>query len=73
VEFAYNNKIHSTTKTSLFKVNYSQNLRMGFERRRKEKYEAAGKFIKKMKKIQEEAKAALGKGQEEMKKFVNKK
>jgi len=73
VEFAYNNKIHSTTKISLFKVNYSQNLRMGFEGRRKGKYEAAGKFIEKIKKIQEKAKAALGKGQEEMKKFVNKK
>jgi len=42
---------------------------MGFEGRRKGKYEAAGKFIEKMKKIQEEAKAALGKAQEEMKKF----
>jgi len=30
-----------------------------------------GKFIKRMKKIQEEAKAVLGKVQEEMKKFVN--
>jgi len=27
-EFAYNNKIHSTTKISLFKVNYGQNLQM---------------------------------------------
>jgi len=34
---------------------------MGFERRRKGKYEAAGKFIEKIKKIQEKAKAALGK------------
>jgi len=42
---------------------------MGFEGRRKRKYEAAGKFVEKMKKIQEEAKAALGKAQEEMKKF----
>jgi len=30
-----------------------------------------GKFIKRMKKIQEKAKAVLGKVQEEMKKFVN--
>ena len=42
---------------------------MGFEGRRKGKYEAAGKFIEKMKKIQKEAKVALGKAQEEMKKF----
>ena len=44
---------------------------MGFEGRRKGKYKAAGKFIKRMKKIQEKAKAVLGKVQEEMKKFAN--
>jgi len=44
---------------------------MGFEGRRKRKYEVAGKFVERMKKIQEEAKAALGKVQEEMKKFAN--
>ena len=69
VEFVYNNKIYIATKTSPFKANYGQDLRMEFERRRKGKYEAAGKFIEKMKKIQEEAKAALGKAQKEMKKF----
>jgi len=73
VEFAYNNKIHAATKISPFKANYSQNLRMGFEERRKEKYEAAGKFVERMKRIQEEAKAALGKVQKEMKKFADKK
>ena len=57
----------------LFKVNYGQNPRMGFEGRRKGKYKAAGKFVEKMKKIQEEVKAALGKAQEEMKKFTDKK
>jgi len=51
VEFAYNNKIHMATKTSPFKANYSQDPRMGFEGRRKGKYEAAGKFIEKIKKI----------------------
>jgi len=73
VEFAYNNKIHAATKTSSFKVNYGQNPRIGFEGRRKGKYKAAGKFVKKMKKIQEEAKAVLEKAQEEMKKFTDKK
>jgi len=68
-EFAYNNKIHAATETLPFKANYGQDPRMGFEGRRKGKYEAAGKFIEKIKKIQEEAKAALGKAQEEMKKF----
>ena len=69
VEFTYNNKIHAVTKTLPFKANYGQDLRMGFEGRRKGKYEAVGKFVEKMKKIQEEAKAALEKAQEEMKKF----
>jgi len=72
VEFAYNNKIHIATKILPFKVNYGQNPRMRFEGRRKGKYEVAGKFVEKIKKIQEEAKAALGKAQEEMKKFIDK-
>jgi len=58
---------------SPFKANYGQDPRIGFEGRRKRKYEAAGKFIEKMKKIQEEAKAVLGKVQEEIKKFVDRK
>ena len=32
-EFAYNNKIHTATKISPFKANYSQDPRMGFEGR----------------------------------------
>jgi len=72
-EFAYNNKVHSSTKTSPFKANYRQDPRMGFEVRRKGKYEGAEKFVTKMKEIQEEAKAALGKVQEEMKKYADRK
>jgi len=71
VEFAYNNKIHTATKILPFKAEYSQDPRMGFEGRRKGKYKAAEKFVERMKKIQEEAKAVLGKAQEEMKKFAN--
>jgi len=70
-EFAYNNKIHTATKISPFKANYGQDPRIGFEGRRKGKYEVVGKFMERMKKIQEEAKTALGKAQEEMKKFAN--
>jgi len=72
-EFVYNNKIHMATKISPFKANYGQDPRMGFEGRRKEKYKAAEKFVKRIKKIQKEAKAVLGKAQEEMKKFTNRK
>jgi len=70
-EFVYNNKIHTATKILPFKANYGQDPRMGFEGRKKGKYEVAGKFVERMKKIQEEAKAALEKAQEEMKKFTN--
>jgi len=60
-EFVYNNKAHLSTKTLPFKANYRQDSRMGFEVRKKRKYEGAEKFVVKIKKIQEEAKAALGK------------
>jgi len=54
-----------------FKANYGQDPRMGFEGRRKGKYEVAGKFVERIKRIQEEAKVTLEKAQEEMKKFAN--
>jgi len=60
-EFAYNNKVYSSTKTSPFKANYGQDPRIGFEVRKKGKYKGAGKFVTKMKEIQKEAKTVLGK------------
>ena len=72
-EFAYNNKVYSSTKTSPFKANYGQDPRMGFEVRKKRKYKGAEKFVVKMKEIQEEAKAALGKVQKEIKKYADRK
>ena len=65
------NKIHTAKKILPFKANYGQNPRIGFKGRRKGKYETAEKFVERMKKIQKKAKAALGKAQEEMKKFAN--
>jgi len=50
-EFAYNNKIHAATKVSPFKANYDQDPRMGFKGRKREQYEATGKFVEKIKKI----------------------
>jgi len=70
-EFTYNNKIYAATKILPFKANYGQDPRMGFEGRRKGKYKAVERFVERIKKIQKEAKAALGKAQEKMKKFVN--
>ena len=46
---------------------------MGFEERKKGKYERAEKFIEKMKEIQKEAKTVLEKVQEDIKKYTDKK
>ena len=56
-----NNKIHLVTKVLYFIENYRRELRIGVNIRRKEKVEKATEFVEKMKKIQEEAKAALRK------------
>ena len=70
-EFTFNNKVHTDTKSSLFKVNYGRKLRMGFEIRKKRKYVKAEEFVKEIKEIQEEAKVTLKKPQEEMKKYAD--
>jgi len=44
---------------------------MGFERRKKGKYKGVEKFVEKIKEIQEKAKKVLGKVQEDMKKYAN--
>jgi len=46
---------------------------MGFEERKKGKYAGAEKFVKKMKEIQEEAKAVLKKVQDDMRKYADRK
>jgi len=66
-EFAFNNKVHTATKMSLFQVNYGRELRMGFDIRKKGKNEKAEEFTREMKERHEEARAALVKSQEEMK------
>ena len=72
-EFAYNNKTHSSTQILPFKANYGQDPRMGFEGKKKGKYEGAEKFIEKIKQIQKKTKAVLEKAQEEMKKYTDRK
>ena len=66
-EFAFNNKVHISTKSSLFKVKYRREPRMGFEIRKRGKHVKAEEFVKEMKKIHKEVKAALRKSQKEMK------
>jgi len=60
-KFTVNNKIYSATKISLFMVNYSRELRMEAEIRRKEKVEKVTEFAERMNKVQEEAEVALRK------------
>jgi len=65
-EFVVNNKVHTATKVSPFMVNYERELQMGANIRRKGKVEKATEFVKKMRKVQEEARTALKKAQDEM-------
>jgi len=66
-KFTVNNKVYSATKILLFIANYGRELRMGADIRKKGKVEKVTEFAKKMKRVQEEAGAALTKAQEEMK------
>ena len=72
-EFAVNNKVYSMTKMSLFIANYGRELRMEADIRKKGKVEKAMEFVERLKKIQEEAEAALKKAQEEMKRYMDRK
>jgi len=60
-EFAINNKVHLTTKVSPFIANYRRKLRMGIDIRIKRKIEKVIEFVERIKKVQEEAGAALKK------------
>jgi len=70
-EFAINNKVHTVTKVLPFMVNYGKELRMGGDIRRKGKVESATEFVERMKKVHEEAEAALRKTYEEMKRYAD--
>jgi len=73
VEFAYNNKAQMSTKVSPFKENNRQDLYMEFEMRKKGKFERAEEFAKRIKEVHEEAKAALRKSQEKIRKYTDRK
>ena len=70
-EFAVNNKVHTATKVLPFMANYGKELRMGGDIRRKGKVQSATEFVERMKKVHEEAEAALKKTQKEMKRYVD--
>ena len=70
-EFAVNNKVHTATKVLSFIANYRREMRMGGDIRKKGKVEKVTEFVKRMKKVHEEAGAALKKVQEDMKRQAN--
>ena len=66
-EFAVNNKVHTVTKILSFMANYRRELRMGEDIRKRGKVEKVMEFVERMKKVYEEAGAALKKAQKDMK------
>jgi len=70
-EFVVNNKVHTATKVSPFIANYGRELRMGGDIRKRGKVEKVTEFVERMKKVHEEAGAALKKVQEDMKRQAN--
>ena len=59
------------TKVLPFMANYGKKLRMGGDIRRKGKVESATEFVERIKKVHEEAEAALKKTQEEIKRYAD--
>ena len=68
-----NNKVHTATKVLPFIANYKRELRMGGDIRKREKVEKVTEFVERMKKVHEEAEAALKKMQEDMKRQADRK
>jgi len=71
-DLAINNKVHSVMKVFSFMANYGRELRMGGDIRKKGKIEKVTEFVERMKQVQEEARVALKKAQEDIKRQVNK-
>ena len=65
------NKVYIATKMLPFQVNYGKEPRIGFDIRKKGKNEKAEEFAKEMKERHEEARVALVRSQEEMKRQID--
>ena len=72
-EFAYNNKVQTSTKVSLFKANIRQDPYIGFKMRKKGKFKKTEKFAMRIKEVHKEVKVALRKSQEEIRKYADRK
>ena len=73
MEFAYSNKIQTSTKVLLFRANDRQDPCMGFKMRKKGKFEKTEEFAIRMKEVYEKPKAVLKKSQKEMRKYIDRK
>ena len=71
-EFVVNNKAYMATKVLPFIANYERELRIGGNIRKRGKVEKAMEFVERMKKMYEEAGAALKKAQEDIKRQADK-
>ena len=60
-----NNKVHTATKVLPFMANYSRELRMGADIRKKSKVEKATEFVKRMRKVQKNIKRQVDKERKE--------
>jgi len=60
-EFVVNNKVYTATKVSPFMANYSRELRMVGDIRKRGKVEKVTEFVKRMKKVREEVGTTLKK------------
>ena len=72
-EFAYNNKVQTSTKVLLFKANIGQDLYIGFKMRKKEKFKRAEEFVTKVKEVHKEIEVALRKSQKKIRKYIDRK
>src|SRR5258707_2880996 len=66
-EFAYNNKVHTATRRTLFELDAGQHPCLGVEPTRTSTVEAADTFVRRLDCAQEEAKAALERAADDMK------
>ena len=73
VEFAYNDQVHPATKVSPFYADMGCHPYQGIEPLQKSNNPTAQEFAERMKKIQEETKAALKKAAEDMSHYYDKK
>ena len=72
LQFSYNDKIQSSTGFSPFYLNYRQHPQKSVGPRHEVKTEVVGIFKKQMKKLSEEAAAAMEKAVRDMKKYYDK-